>query len=69
MRGDRQHGRAAAMAVVEAIEQVDVARAAAARRTDQLASQLCLGASRERANFFVPHVDPLDTLIAAHGLR
>jgi len=65
VRGDRQHRRAAAMAVEQAIDQVQVARTAAAGAYRQLATQLRLRASGEGGGFLMAHVYPSDAVAFA----
>ena len=60
MRGDRQHRHAAALAVEQAVDQMQVARTAAAGANRQLARQMRLGAGREGGALLMAHVDPLD---------
>ena len=54
--GDRQHRNAAAMAVEQAVDQVQVARPAAAGADRELAGQLRLGAGGERRHLLVAHM-------------
>ena len=67
MRGDGQHRHAAALAVVEAVDQVQIARPAASGADRQLARQGRFGSGGEGGRLFVPHADPLDP--AAHSNR
>jgi hypothetical protein len=53
MRGQRQHGRAASVCVVQALGQVGVAGSAAAGADHQLAGELRLGRSGERCGLLV----------------
>ena len=66
--GDGQHRHAAALAVEQAVDQVQVARAAAAGADGELAGQVRLGAGGEGAGLLVPHVDPVDRLGAAQRI-
>jgi hypothetical protein len=67
--GQRQHRRHAAMRVVQAVDQVQVAGPAAARAGPQPPGQLCLRPSRERAGLLMPHMDPVDAVVAADGVH
>ena len=60
VRGDRQHRRAGAVRVVEAVDEVGVARPAAARADRELPGQLGLGRGGERGGLLVVDVDPVD---------
>ncbi len=55
VRGDRQDRRAAAMAVEQAVDHVQVARPATAHADRQLAGQLGLGAGGRGASLFMAH--------------
>src|SRR5262249_945377 len=65
LRGDCEHGDARAVAVEQAVDKVQVARSAASCTDDELAGQVRLGAGRERADFFVPNMNPLDLALVA----
>ena len=65
VRGDRQHRRAGAMSVVQALDQMCISRPAAARTYCQPPGQLRLGGRGERARLFVANVDPLDPISPA----
>jgi hypothetical protein len=67
--GQGQHRRHAAMGVVEAVDQVQVPGPAAARAGHQPTGQLRLGTSRERAGLLVPHVHPIDAVVAADRIH
>ena len=54
MGRDRQHRHAAALAIEQAVDEMQVAGAAAAGADRQLAGQMGLGARREGAAFLVP---------------
>ena len=62
---DRQHRGVRLLGVVEAVEQVDRARADGAHAHAEPAGQLRLGAGGERARLLVAHADPLDAVLAA----
>jgi len=65
VRGQRQHGGAGALRVVQALKQMRVPRPTATRAHRQPSGQLGLGGSRERRRFLVAHMDPFDALGAA----
>ena len=65
VRGDREHRDARAVAVEQAIDEVQIARPAAARADGELAGQMRLGAGRERRDLLVPDMDPLDLALPA----
>src|SRR5437763_15522542 len=69
MGGDAEHGDARAVAIEQAIDEVQIARPAAARADGQLSRQMRLGAGRECGNLLVPYVEPLDPAMAADGIR
>ena len=56
------------MRVVEAVDQVKVAGAAAARAYGELAAERRLACCREGAGLFVADVHPLDAALAAEGV-
>ncbi len=62
VRGEREDGQAAALGVVEALDQVGVAGAAGAGADGQPAAELGLGGGREGAGLLVAHVHPADAL-------
>ena len=64
--GERQHRRTAAMRVVETLDEVRVARAAAAGAHREPPGELRLGPGRERGRLLVVDVDPLDAVGATH---
>ena len=66
--GDRQHRGHAAVGVEQAVDQVQVAGAAAARADRQLAGELGLRPGREGRGLFVAHVHPVDLVAAADGV-
>jgi hypothetical protein len=65
LRRDRQHRHPAPVGVEQAVDQVQVARPAAARADRQLTSQRRLRARRERGRLLVPHVLPGDPAVPA----
>ena len=66
--GDGQNGGGAAVGVVQAVDQVQVAGAAAAGADCQLTGELRLRPGRERRSLFVADVQPLDRAVAAEGV-
>lgn len=73
MARDRDHRRARTISVVQAVDQVQVARTARAGARDEFTGDLGIGAGCERSGFLVAHVDPVDptfrrTAGAAHGV-
>ena len=66
--GDRQHRHAAAMAVEQAVDQVQVARAAAAGAHRELAAEMRLGAGSEGAGLLVAHMHPFDGVGSAQRI-
>src|SRR5271154_3074451 len=60
MRCDREHRSIASMSIEKAVDQVQVAGAAAPPAGRELAGELCLGTGRIRAGFFVAHMNPFN---------
>ncbi len=70
---DGEHRRAGAVRVVEAVDEVQVARAAGARADGEFARHLRVGGRGEGGDLLVAHVDPVDAALraaagAAHGV-
>src|SRR6266404_4403099 len=65
LRGDRQHRHTRSMTIEQAIDQVQIARAAAPGADGELPRQMRLGARRESGNFLVPDMHPLDLALPA----
>ena len=63
VRGNGQDGRTRAVRVVQAVDEVQVARAARARAHGKLARELGLGRCCERRRLLVAHVDPVDAAL------
>ena len=61
--GDREHRRTRAMRVVEAVDEVQVARTAAARAHGDPPGELRLGGGHECGGLLVAHVDPVDAAL------
>ena len=68
LRGDRQDRHPAALGVEEAVDQVQVARAAAAEDDGELTGQLGVGGGREGCRLLVADQAPGDGPVASHGL-
>src|SRR4051812_34437640 len=66
--GDRQYGHTVAMRVEEAVDEVKVARAAAARADRELSGEVGLGAGREGGALFMAHVNPIDGFQSPQGI-
>jgi hypothetical protein len=60
MRGDRQHWHATALRVEQAVDQMEIARPAAACTHRQLSGQRRVGGRRERRGLLVTYVLPSD---------
>ena len=61
-------GHARAVTVEQTVDEVQIARPAAARADRELARQMRLGAGRERGDLLVPDMDPLDLALPADGV-
>ena len=66
--GDRQHRHAAAVAVEQSVDQMQVAGAAASGADGELAGEMCLGAGGKGGGLLVPHMDPVDLLLLAQRI-
>ena len=55
------------MAIEQAVDEVQIARAATAGADRELAGQMRLGARGEGRHFLVADVNPLDLRLAANG--
>src|ERR1700676_2360606 len=65
MRRDGQHRDAVAVAVVEAVDQVQVARATGTRTDSERAGEVGLGPGCEGRRLLVTNMHPLDLALAA----
>ena len=65
MGGDRDHRHTRAVTVVQAVDQVQIARAAAAGADRELTGQIRLGAGGKGGDLFVAEVQPGDPTMAA----
>src|SRR5262249_7656465 len=61
--GDGDDGDAVSVAIVESIDEVHVAGAAAARAGGQLSGEVCVGPGGEGGDLLVPDVDPADLVV------
>src|SRR6266581_8836317 len=68
LRGDRQHRHTRSMTIEQAIDQVQIARAAAPGADGEVPRQMRLGTRRESGNFLVPHMNPLDLALPAQRI-
>ena len=66
--GDGEDGHAAAMAVEEAVNEVEIARAAACRADGERAGEMRVGTGGEGGHLFVAHVDPLHGAVSAQRI-
>ncbi len=66
--GNGQHRHVVAMAIEQAIDQVQVAGAAAAGAYGQFAGGGGFGTGGKRGHFFVAHMHPLDAVHGAQGV-
>ena len=64
MPGDGQHRLAVQLGVVEAVEQVDAARAGGGQADAQPAGVLGVAAGHERRRLLVAHLDEADRVLA-----
>ena len=60
MGRDGKNRHAAAVAIEQTVDQMQIARTAAAGANRELAGEMRLGAGREGGALLVPHMDPLD---------
>ena len=60
--------RPRAVAVEQAVDEVQIAGAATARADGEFARQMRLGASREGSDLLVPDVDPLDLALSSQSV-
>ena len=65
VRGDGKDGNTAAMAVEEAVDEMQVAGTAACGADGERAGKMRVGAGGECGDFFVAHVDPLQGAVSA----
>ena len=65
LRSDGEHRDPAAVAVIETVDQMQVARAAAPRAHRELLREMRFRARRKGGCLFVPHMDPLNLFLSA----
>ena len=66
LRGDGEHRHARAVTIEQAVDEMQIARPAAAGADGELTRQMRLGAGRERRDLLVPDMDPLDLALPAN---
>jgi hypothetical protein len=66
LRGDGKHRNTTALAVIETIDQMQIAGTATPRADSKLSGKMCLRASSERGRFFMSHVNPLNLLLLSN---
>ena len=65
---NRKHRHPRAVAVEQAVDEVQIAGPATASANGELARQMRLGASREGGDLLVPDMDPLDFALSSQGV-
>src|SRR5271154_4549857 len=65
MRGDAEHRHTRTVTIKKAVDEMQVARPAAARADRELAGQVRFGAGGEGAGLLVAHMNPLDLALPA----
>jgi hypothetical protein len=68
LRRNRKHRYPRAVAVEQAIDEVQIAGPATASANGELAGQMRLRASREGGDFLVPDMDPFDFTLSSQGV-
>jgi hypothetical protein len=69
LRRDGENGDAAALAIVKAVDQMQVSGSAASGAYSQFAGEMRLRARRERARLLITRPYPLDVLAGANRIR
>jgi hypothetical protein len=69
LRRDGENGDAAALAIVKAVDQMQVSGSAASGAYSQFAGKMRLRARRERARLLITRAYPLDILAGANRIR
>jgi hypothetical protein len=69
LRRDGENRHTTALAIVKAIDQVQVSGTAASGAYSQFAGQMRFRARRERPCLLITHADPLDILAGANRIR
>jgi hypothetical protein len=65
MRGDSENRNTAAMAVEQAVDEMQIPRTTAPTTDCELPRQMSFGPGGERRAFLMPHVNPFNRLIPA----
>ena len=68
LRGNGENRHTAAVAIVQPVDQVQVARATAAGADGETAGEVRLGARGEGRRLLVPHVDPAKLVLSPDGV-
>jgi hypothetical protein len=68
LRGNGENRYAVTVAVVEPVDQVEVARAAAAGADGETPGEVRLGSRGEGRSLFVPRVDPSELVLSPDGV-
>ena len=68
LRGDRQHGNTAALAIMKSIDKVEVARPATSCADRKFACNLRFASGGESRDLFVPDHHPIDAIVSADGV-
>ena len=68
MGGDPQHRHTRAMAVEQAVDEMQIARAATAGADGEGAGEMRVRAGGEGGYFFMAHMDPFDAAMATDGI-
>src|ERR1019366_3314186 len=68
LRGDRQDGNAAALTIMESIDEMEIARPAASCADRKFACNLRFATSREGRDLLVPNHHPVDAIVSADGI-
>jgi len=69
LRGDREHGDPRAVAIEQAVDEVQVARPAAPGTNGEGARQMRVGAGGESGDLLVPEVYPPELALAPDRIR
>jgi hypothetical protein len=69
MRSDSKNWNTAALAVEQAVDEVQIPRTAASTTDRELPGEMSLGASGESRAFLMPHMNPFNRAIPAQGVR
>jgi hypothetical protein len=69
MGGNRQDRHAAALAIEQAIDQMEIAGTTAARAHGKVPSEMSFGSRSESGSFLMAHVDPIDRFSSPERVR